>query len=235
MTATPKRPFPPLRPHSTSDAEAIRDNDWAAFRQLEQVADHWTLKPWAPGQTGFYWYLTFADPTLVALATRCQKELDRDGIDPVPLDGLHLTLLGIGKSDFLSSAQLSAITAVARGRLRGIRPFHLEIGPLTGSRSALRFSVAPWDDLLALHSALREATAAVCSSAGITQTSQFRPHIGIGYINTPQSATRLIEDVAALRHFPPVSAEVTEVRLVQLRRDGKRYRWTDRAIVALGF
>ncbi|MFC8047465.1 2'-5' RNA ligase family protein [Nocardia sp. NPDC057353] len=234
MTATPKRPFPPLSPSSTSDAEAVRGNDWAAFRRLEQLVDHWTLKRWTPGQTGFYWYLTFDDSSLVELATHCQKELARPGIDPVPLDGLHLTLLGIGRSDTVSDEQLSTVTVAARSRLRSVPPFCLDIGPLTGSRSALRFSVTPWDDLLALHGVLREATTSVRSSAEIAETSQFRPHVGIGYLNTPQQADRLIEDVEPLRHLSPVTVSVAEVRLVQLRRDGRSYRWTDRAIVPLG-
>lgn len=234
MTAESKRPFPPLPPRSTSDAEVIRNNDWAAFRRLDEVADHWTLKRWTPGQTGFYWYLTFSDPSLVDLATRCRKELARAGIDPVPLDGLHLTLLGIGKSDAVPDDELSTITAAARSRLRAVPPFCLGIGPLTGSRSALRFSVTPWDDLLALHGVLREATTSVRPSTEIAETSQFRPHVGIGYLNTPQQAAPLIEEVAPLRHLPPVTVSVTEVRLVQLRRDGKSYRWTDRAIVPLG-
>ncbi|WP_216916696.1 2'-5' RNA ligase family protein [Nocardia noduli] len=234
MTATSKRPFPPLQPASTADAFAIRDNDWAAFRQLERVDDHWTLKRWAPEQSGFYWYLTFDDPALVDLVGRCQKELADDGIDPVPLDGLHLTMLSIGKSDDLSDAQLSTIVDTARPHLAEISPFALDVGPLTGSRSALRFSVTPWDGLLALHSALRDATAAERSGPELSETSQFRPHVGIGYINTPQSASRLIEDVKALRDFPPVTASVNEVRLVQLRREGRCYRWTDRAVVPLG-
>ncbi|WP_083883768.1 2'-5' RNA ligase family protein [Nocardia higoensis] len=234
MRATPKSPFPALPPASTSDAAAIRDNDWTAFRQLERVDDHWTLKSWTPGQSGFYWYLTFDDTQLVELAVRCQKELTGDGIDFVPPDGLHLTLLKAGRSVDLSEAQLSTIVETARRRLTTISPFDLDVGPLTGSRSALRFSVTPWSDLLELHRALREATATSRPHGALSETTRFRPHLGIGYINTPQSAMQLIDEVATLRDLPPVTVSVTEVRLVQLRREDRRYRWTDRAVVVLG-
>lgn len=234
MRATSKSPFPALPPASASDASAIRDNDWAAFRQLERVDDHWTMKPWAPGQSGFYWYLTFDAPALIELAARCQKELADDGIDPVPLDGLHVTLLKAGESADLSEAQISTITEAARRHLTEVSPFDLDVGPLAGSRSALRFSVTPWGNLLAVHRALREATAAARSHTALSETAQFRPHLGIGYINTPQSAMQLIDDVATLRDLPPVTVSVTEVRLVQLRRENRCYRWTDKAVVALG-
>ncbi|MGY2028341.1 2'-5' RNA ligase family protein [Nocardia gipuzkoensis] len=69
-----------------------------------------------------------------------------------------MTLLSVGKVGDVSGEQLARITETARSRLAGIAPFDVEVGPLTGSRSALRFSVAPWDNLLALHRALREAT-----------------------------------------------------------------------------
>jgi 2'-5' RNA ligase len=229
-----KRPFPLRQPASTSDPSAIRSNDWAAFRQLGNLHDHWTLKSWAPGQSGYYWYLTFDDPALTDLAERCQKVLADDGIDPVPLDALHMTLLNVGKVGDISSEQLAGIAAAAHSRLADIAPFDVEVGPLTGSRSALRFSVTPWDNLLDLHRALREATATHRPTSRLAETIEFRPHLGIGYINRSQTAAALIGDVSALRDLPPVTVRVNKVDLVELRRDGRQYRWTDRAVLPLG-
>ncbi len=229
-----KRPFPRLQPASTSDPSAIRANDWTAFRQLGNLHDHWTLKSWAPGQSGYYWYLTFDDPALTDLAERCQKTLADDGIDPVPLDALHMTLLNVGKVGDVSGEQLAGITAAARSRLAHIAPFDIEVGPLTGSRSALRFSVAPWDNLLRLHRTLREATAVHRPTSRLAETTELRPHLGIGYINRPQNAAALIADVAALRDLPPVSVRANKVDLVELRRDGRRYRWVECAVLPLG-
>ncbi|MET9024952.1 2'-5' RNA ligase family protein [Nocardia sp. NPDC004168] len=229
-----KRPFPLLQPASTSDAAAIRTNDWTAFRQLENLHDHWTLKSWAPGRSGYYWYLTFDDPALTDLAERCQKTLADGGIDLVPLDALHMTLLSVGKVGEVSDEQLAGIAETARARLADIAPFDLEVGPLTGSSSALRFSVAPWHNLLTLHHALRAATAAHRPTSRLAETTDFRPHIGIGYLNRPRNSAALITEVAALRDLPPVTVRVSKVDLVELRRDGRRYRWTDHAVLPLG-
>jgi 2'-5' RNA ligase len=229
-----KRPFPLPQPASTSDPSAIRSNDWTAFRQLGNLQDHWTLKSWAPGQSGYYWYLTFDDPALTDLAERCQKTLADDGIDPVPLDALHITLLSVGKVGDVSGEQLAGIAAAARSRLADVAPFDVEVGPLTGSRSALRFWVTPWDDLLRLHRALREATAVHRPTSRLAETTELRPHLGIGYINRPQNAAPLITDVAALRDLRPVSVRVNKVDLVELRREGRQYRWAECAVLPLG-
>ncbi|MET8648373.1 2'-5' RNA ligase family protein [Nocardia aurea] len=232
MSAT-KRPFPLLYPTSTTDADPIIDNDWSAFRQLSTLHDHWTMKSWAPGQSGFYWYITFRDPALVELARHCQEELAHDGLDPVPVDGLHLTLLSVGKVDDVSPWQVSDISTAARASLAAMKPFDLTIGPLTGSRSALRFSVTPWTPLLDIHHRLREATALHRPSSRLAETIEFRPHLGIGYINRTQPAGPLVSDVAELRDLPPVTVRVEQVRLVELRRDGHAYRWDDRAVIDL--
>ncbi|WP_405150579.1 hypothetical protein OG308_12885 [Nocardia salmonicida] len=33
------------------------------------------MKQWAPGRTGYYWYLTFDDADLIELAAECQQAL----------------------------------------------------------------------------------------------------------------------------------------------------------------
>lgn len=234
MTATSKRPFPLSRPASTSDAKAIRDNDWSAFQDISQVYDHWTVKPWAPGQAGYYWYLTFDDRALVDLATRCQTALAHDSLDPVPADGLHLTLLSIGRTGEITDAQLTRIIDAGRSAIAAVRPFRLSVGPLTGSRSALRFSVTPWDQLLDLHRRLRSATAEHRPADHLRETAEFRPHLGVGYLNQPQNTEQLIRDVTALRHLPPATVRVHRVHLVELRREDRTYRWHDHAVLPLG-
>ncbi|WP_328390683.1 2'-5' RNA ligase family protein [Nocardia sp. NBC_00416] len=229
-----KHPFPLGRPSSTAEAAAIRANDWAAFRDLEFLSDHWTTKAWAPGRTGYYWYLTFHDPALADLTQQCQKRLEHDGIDLVPRDGLHVTLLGLGRADQVSDEQLAQITAEASARLSTLAPFELAVGPLTGSRSALRFSVTPWDPLLELHHMLRAATAGSQRARRLAETADFRPHLGIGYISRTLDVASVIGDVAALRALPPVTVRVDSVDLVELRREGRAYRWTDLAVLPLG-
>lgn len=232
MSDQASRPFPPAMPGSTSDPAAIHANDWAAFAGLESLHSHWELKAWPAGYRGYYWYLTFDEARLAALARKCQEFIGDDGLDPVPDDGLHITLLGIGDAADVSRRQLSEVVASAEARLAGFEPFELLVGPLAGSRSAVRFSVAPWGPLLELHRRLFEGASRVLPDITPGPT-RFRPHLGIGYLNTPQPASDLVERVAALHDLPPVPVGVTAVELVELRRDGRAYRWDTRASVSL--
>lgn len=235
---TSNGPFPRHLPDSTSDPEAIARNDWEAFAELEHLRDHWSIKQWAPGRTGYYWYLTFEDPDLVDFAAECQNGLGMTGIDAVPSDGLHITISSVGDTAAVADEQIETLVSAAQERLSDVKPLDLTIGPLSGSRSAIRFSVAPWDPLLDLHRVL-----SVCSSMVSPDqaphpvpgsSSRFRPHLGIAYNNTDRAAAEVIAAVAALRRPERVSVRVDTVELVVLRRDGHCYRWDTRAAIPLG-
>ncbi|MFD4461475.1 2'-5' RNA ligase family protein [Nocardia sp. NPDC058480] len=234
---TSSSPFPELLPDSTSDPEAIARNDWNAFSEIEVLRDHWTVKQWAPGRTGYYWYLTFDDSDLIELAAECQGALAVGGVDPVPLDALHITMMRVGDMTVVSDEQIDRLVSLARESLSEVKPFDLTVGPLSGSRSAIRFSVAPWDPLLDLHQVLSTCTAEALPTSTVASapsSSRFRPHLGIAYNNTDRAAAEVIDAVAALRAARSASVRVNQAELVVLRRDGHSYRWTTRAVLALG-
>ncbi|MGW4368667.1 2'-5' RNA ligase family protein [Nocardia takedensis] len=218
----PKRPFPPTVP-VRDEAHEIRDNDWVAFRAVRELADHWSVKAWTPGQSVYYWYLTFDDPAVVALAERCQRAVAAPTVDAVPPDGLHLSVLRVGATTTVPPRAAAQVLAAGQARSAELAAFDLEVGPLTGSRSALRFSVAPWAPVRALHRTLREVTGPV--GGELADTDDLRPHLGVGYLNTAGPAARLIESVAAVRDDPPVTTRVRAVDLVEVRREGRAYRW----------
>ncbi|MFD3705168.1 2'-5' RNA ligase family protein [Nocardia sp. NPDC058658] len=233
---TPSGPFPRLLPDSTSDPAAIARNDWNAFAEIEVLRDHWAVKQWAPGRTGYYWYLTFDDAELVELAAECQDALGADGVDLVPLDALHITLMGIGSTDDVVSGEIDGLISAARERLSDVKPFVLAVGPLSGSRSAIRFSVAPWDPLFDLHQLLSMCTSELLSNlseSAQAKSARFRPHLGIAYNNTDRAAAEVIDTVSRLR-ARSVNVRVRRVELVVLRREGHAYRWDTRVILPLG-
>ncbi|MFE1595228.1 2'-5' RNA ligase family protein [Nocardia sp. NPDC058705] len=233
----PSGPFPRLLPDSTSDPAAIARNDWNAFSEIEVLRDHWTVKRWAPGHTGYYWYLTFDDAELIDCVAECQDALGADGVDPVPLDALHVTLMGIGSTKDVVSDEIDRLISAARERLSDVMPFVLAVGPLSGSRSAVRFSVAPWDPLLDLHRLLSTCTSESLSNPTEfvrAKSARFRPHLGIAYNNTDRKAAEVIDAVSRLRGIHRVNVRVSHVELVVLRREGRAYRWDTRAILALG-
>ncbi|MFD5538095.1 2'-5' RNA ligase family protein [Streptomyces sp. NPDC127079] len=224
--------FPAEPPANTHDPAVTAAHDWAAFSALDEMTDHWARPGWADGSRAFYWMLTFPDDQrLTALAGRCQEELAPLGLDPVPTDGLHITLARVGRPGAVAPDQLHSLAQDAEALLPPA--FSIRAMPLAGSRGAVRLSLGPWEPLLQLHHALAEAG----SSAGLAPkkpTSAFRPHLSLAYNNRRRPAAPVVEAVSTLRALPAVELSVPAVQLVELRREGRTYRWNVRKSVPLG-
>jgi 2'-5' RNA ligase len=214
----------------TRDCAEVHD-DWQRFQAVATMVNHWDRPGWSAGQQAYYWYLTFDDPELVQLAKTCQAALKAPYLDPVPLDGLHLTLPRVGWTDDVTEGQLSQLVTEAERVCRGLGPITLTIGPLSGSPGAVRFSVSPWQPVVSLNNRLRSVTEATLRR--MEREPEFRPHIGIAYCNSPVQASRLLADVARLRDLPTVEVTVEEVELVRVRREAQTYVWTTGARIPL--
>ncbi|MFF8573170.1 2'-5' RNA ligase family protein [Streptomyces sp. NPDC015408] len=92
---------------------------------------------------------------------------------------------------------------------------------------------APGKPLLRLHHALAKAGSSV-GLAPKKPTSAFRPHLTLAYNNRRRPAAPVVETVSGLRALPAVELSVSAVQLVQLRREGRTYRWDVRRNVTLG-
>ncbi|MDT3397618.1 2'-5' RNA ligase family protein [Streptomyces sp. B1866] len=215
--------FPAAPPADLRDPAAIAAHDWAAFSALDEMADHWSRPGWADGTRAYYWLLTFPGHSALAdLALRCQKDLAPLGLDAVPVDGLHITLTRVGTPDAIPRERLADLARSAGAALPPA--FSLRAMPLAGSRGAVRLSVGPWEPLVHLQAALVQ----VGSDAGTAPrkpTSVFRPHLSLAYNNRRRPAAPVIDAVAPLRALPAVDLEITEARLVELRRTGTEYQW----------
>ncbi|WP_170160828.1 2'-5' RNA ligase family protein [Nocardia puris] len=225
--------FPPERPTSLTDAETIRTNDWQAFQRLPRLDDHWTRKVWEPDYAAYYWYLTFTDPALVRLVEQCRSRLDATHLNLVPAEGLHLTVVKVGAAEDITASEMEAVVATAAEQLAEVDAFSLDVGPLAGSPSAIRFSVTPWDRLVDLHARLTASLATVRPEFRPKPTSRFRPHLGIAYNKTPRDATPVIREIAALRDLPPATVLVDAVQLVRLWRTDHGYEWDECAVISL--
>ncbi|MFD4241853.1 2'-5' RNA ligase family protein [Streptomyces sp. NPDC058525] len=215
--------FPCEPPADLDDPDAIVGHDWHAFQDVERMGDHWDRPGWSDQQRSYYWMLTFTGATeLLGLAEHCQKALLHLGMDPVPQDGLHVTMLRVGRTDQISADQVARLLDLTQNLPVGA--FRLQAHPLAGSRGAVRFSLTPWRPLVHLHAVLT----AVGERIGIPgggPTHAFRPHLGIAYNNQARPAAPVVEAVAQLRSMPPVTLDVTSVELVELRRQDRTYRW----------
>ncbi|QLY33953.1 2'-5' RNA ligase family protein [Nocardia huaxiensis] len=191
------------------------------------MVNHWGRNEWPAGHEKYFWYLTFEDPELVEMAANCQAQLKVAGIDLVPLNGLHITVLRIASSADITEASIQAIVDCAKKRISEVSTFRITVGPLSGSQGAVRFTVSPWTELFKLHQIVRESTLQALPELMLTDTDNFRPHLGVGYSNCQQSADSIIEKVLQTRDITPVTIEVSSIKLVRLRRESKAYRWND--------
>ncbi|MDQ1031495.1 2'-5' RNA ligase [Streptomyces umbrinus] len=217
-----QRAFPAAPPDDLDDPHVIVEHDWSSFADLERLSNHWDRPGWSNGQRAFYWMVVPRSNQLISQARHCQQHLDRLGMDSVPDDGLHITLVRIGSLDQVSTAAIDRLAGYVEQL--PLQAFRLTAHPLAGSRSALRFSVTPWTPLVELHAALSEA-GRNANVPGGKPTTRLRPHLGVAYNNHARSTQPVIDAVAELRGLAPVSFDVTRVELVELRRETAAYRW----------
>ncbi|WP_007514911.1 MULTISPECIES: 2'-5' RNA ligase family protein [Pseudofrankia] len=211
--------------------------DWDRFARLSRLVDHWDRPGWTPGRRSYHWMLTFEEaPELHALAARCQERLHLSVLDPVPADGLHLTLQRLAFTDQITLADLDAAVLETHRRLASFSAFTLTVGPLAGSPGAVRFSVQPWKPVIAVREAVLDVTGVVLGPSRLAAGSAgFRPHIGIAYSNGANEAQPIVSEVARLRRLPPATVRVDAVALVELRRAGRSYHWDIITRVPLAF
>lgn len=215
--------FPPAPPGSIDDPQVIAAHDWAAFDTVRQMKNHWDRPGWTETTRAYYWMLSFQNvPELLKQARFSQQELQHLQFDAIDEHGLHLTLGRIGRAEEVTSRQLDELCAVASN---GLPPaFDLSAIPMTASRGAIRYSVAPWTPLIALHASL----AAMGERYGLPfrkPTSVLRPHVGIAYCNRIVDANAVRDAIRPLRDLPSVTVPIEHVELVELRREERAYRW----------
>ncbi|MBL7499879.1 2'-5' RNA ligase family protein [Frankia sp. CNm7] len=221
---------------TTSSVDPVAD-DWDRFAALDRLADHWDRPGWTPGRRSYHWMLTFENATDVhALAARCQERLRLPVLDLVPADGLHLTLQRLAFTDQVAPVEVDAAVEEARRRLGSCPAFTLTVGPLAGSSGAVRFSVQPWEPVVAVRAVVLDATAAALGPDRVAAKPQgFRPHIGIAYSNSIADAQPIVAEVVRLRRLATVTVHVGAVALVELRREGRSYRWDTITRLSLPF
>jgi len=207
---------------------------WTAYQELPRLTEHWYWRPGWGGDRQFYtWHLTFEDqPEIHRLVTYLQSELALPGLDLVPLDGLHLTMQGVGFTDEVSDKELGAIVAQARELCASLPPLELSLGPVDPDAEGIGLLIQPWDQVERLRASIRDAIGAVWKTVP-EAAHGFRPHVTIAYSGSTTSTGPVRNRLATLRHLPAAQARINEVPLIALRREGRTYRWSTVASVPL--
>lgn len=218
--------------------ESPEEQDWYRFQQIRWLDNHWQRPGWADRRRSYHWFLTFEHACgLRALTARCQEPFrDLSQFDLVPLDSLHLTIQRVAFTDELPASRLPAVVAAVRQRCANLAPFRLQIGWLAGSTGAVRFTALPLDPVLDLRAAtvMRDTTVKVAGHPFPCAAEHFWPHVSIAYSNAVQPSAAIAAMIDALRSLPPAEVLIASVALVELRREGRAYRWDELDRIELG-
>lgn len=145
-------------------------------------------------------------------------------VDPVPREGLHLTMNGVGFTDEVSAEQAHRVAdAVLDAAV------HLPVAPLVleeffVGEEAAGFAVRaePW--LEELSDIQRRAVESVL---GDSKWGAFRPHISITYSRGEMDMGELVERIAPrLPADDALQIERPVLTLMELHRDDEVYTWT---------
>jgi 2'-5' RNA ligase len=207
------------------------------------VRSHWWWRPgWAPGRRQLAWHLTFGDQTV----SRGQADLRRvvggyqirlaglPGLDPVPVEWLHLTVQGIGFADEVGAGEVERIVAAVRRRCVALAPLRLTLGPAELQQEGVWLRVAPSMVIRRVRAAVRAGIAEVWGLGRVPEPAcGFTPHVSLAYSNTDGPDEPF---AAALATMAPRSAnvELAAVHAISLVRDTHLYRWETVAAVQLG-
>ncbi len=215
----------------------------SALRDAEEVRDHWWPRPgWRPGRQFYTWHVTFdGDDELHRLVHEYQAALTgASGLNPVPVEWLHLTMQGIGYVDEVSTDDLDRVISAVEARLRGLRAFDVAFHRPVVLGEAIVLPPTPAQPVHNLRDAIREGIADALGEdkvhTGPEQAYGFRPHVSLAYINTAGPAAPYL---SALRTVDPAPATVrlanaALIVLDRLLEPDWLYRWTTRAVVPLG-
>jgi 2'-5' RNA ligase len=212
------------------------DERWQAFQQLPQLRNHWWWRPgWQVGRSYYTWHVTFERAELLhRLTERLQAAIRTIVVDPVPMEGLHLTMQGVGFTHDVSDDDVAAIVEATRVRCQTVAAFSLTLGPVDPDAEGVGLLVAPWQPVIDLRLAVRAAIADVWGSDQVPDPEDgYRPHVTVAYSNSDASPAELAAVLVPLRTEPPVTVSVPAVQLIKLNRDHKVYRWDVVASVAL--
>ncbi|RKN50428.1 2'-5' RNA ligase family protein [Micromonospora endolithica] len=207
---------------------------WTAYQDLPELTSHWYWRPgWRADRQFYTWHLTFEhQPELHHVVTNLQRQLALPGLDLVPLDGLHLTMQGLGFTDEVTDHGLRTIVAEAQRRCAGIPPLELSLGPVDPDAEGIGLLVRPWDRVEQLRAAIRDAIGSVWQT--VPEAAEgFRPHVTIAYSGSQTPTGPVRDRLNALRHQPPARVIIRQATLIALRRERRTYQWTTVAVASL--
>ncbi|HET9255397.1 MAG TPA: 2'-5' RNA ligase family protein [Pseudonocardiaceae bacterium] len=199
--------------------------------------DHWWWRPgWHEGRSFYTWHIIFpsSDPMRQITSSYAPVIKQIETLDPVGIDGIHMTLQGIGFTDEVSAADIRKIAASASSRCAQLEPIRVRIDEPRIDEEALHMNLHPVERLAQVKQELRNGIGDVWGYENIPESMDgFRPHISLAYSNGIAPMERIDVTIKQQR-LPVTDVLVSSVSLLDLNRDHGRYEWTEIATVTLG-
>jgi 2'-5' RNA ligase len=211
--------------------QRVDEEDWKEFRRIKRLGDHWDRHDWPPERRYLTWYVVFDDPGLRAHVAALQDELaDLDYLDPIPPDGLHMTIQGVAYVDELGEEQIDAIGSRAKDLCSSLRPFGLSLGPIAGYRGGTFLRASPWDSVVEVRGRVREAVFDVLGDRELAEPSVgFKPHVSVTYCHAEPPASALVSRLVKMRtKSDTIEVPVPGISLLEVWREHRTYRWNVR-------
>lgn len=199
--------------------------------------DHWWWRPgWRKGRSFYTWHITFSssDPIRQIVSSYAPAISRINTLDPVGIDGIHLTLQGIGFTDEISGADIKGVIVSTLRRCAQLEPIKAKVDEPRIDEEALHMNVHPVEQIARVKLALRNGIGDVWGHENVPESMEgFRPHITLAYSNGAAPIERID---AAIKEFslPVADVLISSVSLIDLNRDLGRYEWAEVATVTLG-
>jgi 2'-5' RNA ligase len=211
-------------------------------RHATQVRDHWWWRPgWRVGRRAYAFHVTFDRATvsggddLRRLAAGYQAGLAGcSGMDPIPLQWLHLTMQRVGFTDEVRDHDAAAIAAAARRHCALLEPIDLVFGAVTVWEEAVVLQPEPAEPVRLLRQAVRATIAEVLGAGAVAKREDdFTPHVSLAYISQDGPAAPVVE-VMERSTLAPARVRVRAASLIVIDRDERVYRWRVHTVLPLG-
>lgn len=157
-------------------------------------------------------------------------------MDAVPIEWLHLTLVGVGDATAVADSQVRRINDRVRREAADLPPIALTFQRAVVLNEAVALVSEPNESVTDLRRMLTRAVNEVFPAAASAEVPQraFVPHVSVAYVNADSSAGLHVS--RAVDQTPTQAAVVVSplLSLIELHRDNQQYEWRTIEEIPLG-
>jgi hypothetical protein len=145
-----------------------------------------------------------------------------------------MTMQGLGFTDEIPAAAVSAVVAEARRTLAEIPAPEITFRDVVVANEAIALPAEPGGPVRDVRTAARDAIGVVLGHDTVSEDPQrYRPHVSVAYISADGPALPYIDATAAIQ-ANAVRLRLRNVDLIELNRDHRMYEWTTVTRLPLG-